>query len=90
VATRRAQTQRPRMSSNRAANDRSMYKLITFGVAAIPVILFLRSLFRGQLNKSQTFSDFKKHMDYVVSAILFFIGCGIVYAVAELIWTGRP
>ena len=64
-----------------------MYKLITLAVVAIPFVLFLRSLFRGQLKKSKPLSDFKKHMDYVVSAILFFIGCGIVYAIAKMIWT---
>ena len=69
------------------ANDLSMYKLITFAVVAIPFILFLRTLFGGRLRKSQVLSNFKKHMDYVVSAILFFIGCGIVYAIVKVIWT---
>lgn len=64
-----------------------MYKLITFAVAAIPFVLLLRTLVRGRFKKSQPLADFKKHMDYVVSAILFFIGCGIVYAIVNLIWT---
>ena len=63
-----------------------MYKLITFAVAAIPLVLFLRTLFRGQFKKSEAFAEFKKQMDYVVSAILFLIGCGIVYAIVNLIW----
>jgi hypothetical protein len=67
-----------------------MYKLITVAIVAIPFVLFLRTLLRGQLKKSQQFSDFKKHMDYVVSAILLFIGCGVVYAIAKLIWTWGP
>ena len=67
-----------------------MYKLITFAVVAIPFVLFLRTLFRGRLKKSQPLSDFKRHMDYVVSAILVFIGCGIAYAVAKLIWAWVP
>jgi hypothetical protein len=71
-------------------NDPSMYKLITFAVVAIPFVLFLRTLFRGRMKKSQRLADFKKHMDYIVVAILFFIGCGIVYAIAKLIWTWRP
>jgi hypothetical protein len=29
-------------------------------------------------------SDLKKHIDYLVWAILFVIGCGIVYAVGQL------
>ena len=63
-----------------------MYKLITFAIAAIPIVLLLRNLSRGRLKKSQPLADFKKHMDYVVSAILFFIGCGLVYAIVNLIW----
>jgi hypothetical protein len=67
-----------------------MFKLIGFIVAAIPVILFLRTLFTGIMGKSikrsQAFTDFKKQVDYVVWAILFMIGCGMVYSVGKLIY----
>lgn len=63
-----------------------MYKLIAFVVAAIPVVLFLKSIFGGTLKRSQAFADFKKQVDYAVGAILFFIGCGVVYAIAKLIY----
>ncbi len=67
-----------------------MFKLIGFIIAAIPVILFLRTLFTGVLGKSvkrsQAFADFKKQVDYVVWAILFMIGCGLVYSVGKLIY----
>jgi hypothetical protein len=63
-----------------------MYKLITFAVAAIPVVLFLRTLFGGKFKKSQSLADLKKHIDYVVSAILVCIGCAVAYAVVKLIW----
>ena len=67
-----------------------MFKLIGLIVAAIPVILFLRTLFTGIMGKSikrsQAFTDFKKQVDYVVWAILFMIGCGMVYSVGKLIY----
>ena len=37
-----------------------MFKLIGLIVAAIPVILFLKALLRGQLKKSQAFADFRE------------------------------
>ena len=43
-----------------------MYKLITIILAAIPVILFLRTIFMGQLKRSQAVSDFRKQIDYLV------------------------
>lgn len=52
-----------------------MYKLIGIILAAAPIVLFLRAILKGQLKKrSQGLSDFKKQMDYLVWAILFFIG----------------
>ena len=62
-----------------------MYKLISIILAAIPVILFLRSTFIGQLKRSQAVSDFRKQMDYLVWIILILIGCGLVYSVGKLI-----
>ncbi len=62
-----------------------MYKLIAFVVAAIPVILFLKSIFGGTLKRSQAVADFKKQVDYAVWLILFFIGCGVVYTIGKLI-----
>ena len=67
-----------------------MFKLIGLIVAAIPVILFLRTLYTGfvgkSLKRSQAFADFKKQVDYTVWAILFMIGCGGVYSVGKLIY----
>lgn len=62
-----------------------MYKLITIIMAAIPIILLLRTLFGGRSKKrSQSMSDFKKQVDYLVWAMLFLIGCGLVYSLAKL------
>ena len=62
-----------------------MYKLISIILAAIPVILFLRSIFVGQLKRSQAVSDFRKQVDYLVWIILILIGCGLVYSLGKLI-----
>jgi len=64
-----------------------MYKLIALIVAAIPFILLLRGLFtRRSKRTSQAVSEFKKNIDYLVWAILFFIGCAMVYAIGKLIY----
>ena len=65
-----------------------MYKLIVFLVAAIPVVLFLRTIFFGRRSTvvKGAMSDFSRHIDYLVWAILFVIGCGIVYSIAKIIF----
>ena len=64
-----------------------MFKLIGVILAAAPIVLFLRAIFKGRLKKrSQPLSEFKKQMDYLVWVILFFIGCGVVYAIGKLIY----
>ena len=62
-----------------------MYKLISIILAAIPVILFLRTIFIGQLKRSRAVSDFRKQIDYLVWIILILIGCGLVYSLGKLI-----
>jgi hypothetical protein len=64
-----------------------VYKLIGIILAAAPIVLFLRAIFKGRLKKrSQGLSDFKKQIDYLVWAILFFIGCAVVYSIGKLIY----
>jgi len=62
-----------------------MYKLISIILAAVPIILFLRTILKGQLKRSQAMSDFRKQVDYVVWIILILIGCGLVYSIGKLI-----
>jgi hypothetical protein len=62
-----------------------MYKLISIILAAIPVILFLRTIFIGQVKRSQAVSDFRKQIDCLVWIILILIGCGLVYSLGKLI-----
>ena len=62
-----------------------MYKLITILVAAIPIIVFLKTVFgRSQVVK-QASAEFRKQIDYLVWVILLVIGCVFVYLVANLI-----
>jgi ABC-type phosphate/phosphonate transport system permease subunit len=66
-----------------------MLKLIAIILAALPVVLFLRSLFKGPLRRSpavsRAVSDFKRHIDYLVWAIFVVMACGVVYSIAKLI-----
>jgi len=64
-----------------------MYKLIVILVAAIPIVLFLRTVFLRRSKVVQgAMADLKKHIDYLVWAILIVIGCAVVYAVGKLIY----
>jgi len=64
-----------------------VYKLITILAAAIPIILFLRTIFSGQSKAmKRAASDFRKQIDYLVWMILVAIACGIVYSVGKLIY----
>jgi hypothetical protein len=66
-----------------------MYKLIAILVAAMPVILFLRSvLFQRSKVMQQASANFRKQVDYLVWAIFFLVGCAIVYSVIKLIYAG--
>jgi len=65
-----------------------VYKLITILVAAIPIILFLRTIFFGRSKAMKlAVSDLRKQIDYLVWVILLAIGCGIVYSVGKLIYS---
>ena len=66
-----------------------MLKLIGLLIAAMPVILFVRSMFMGSKKRSQAFDNFKKQVDYAVWAILFMIGCGVVFSLGKLIYDMR-
>jgi hypothetical protein len=63
-----------------------MYKLTVIILAAIPIVLFLRSIFTGQAKKrSQAVSNFKKQVDYLILAMLLLIGFGLIYSVGKLV-----
>jgi uncharacterized membrane protein YdjX (TVP38/TMEM64 family) len=63
-----------------------MYKLIGIILAAIPIFLFLRTIFTTQSKKrSQAVSNFRRQVDYLVWAILFLVACEVIYLVGTLI-----
>jgi predicted permease len=62
-----------------------MSKLIAILVAVIPIILFLKNIFGRSQAMKRASSELRRQIDYMVWAILFFILCGIVYSVVNLI-----
>ena len=64
-----------------------MYKLIAIVVAAIPVILFLKTLVFGKSKvMQQASSSFRKQVGYVAWGMVFLVGCAFLYSVAKLIY----
>ena len=63
-----------------------MYKLITILAAAIPIILFLRTITFGKSKVlREATSEFRRQVDYLVWGFVFLIGCALVYSVGTLI-----
>jgi len=63
-----------------------MVKLITILAAAIPIILFVKTVFLGKSKvMREASSAFRKQVDYLVWAILFLVGCALVYSIGTLI-----
>jgi phosphate/sulfate permease len=65
-----------------------IFKIIAFVVAAIPIFLFVRSIFfRRPTQINEGFKEFKKQSDIAVSIFLFLIGCVVLFAAGKLVWT---
>lgn len=65
-----------------------MVKLITFLAAAIPIILFLKTVLFGKSKVMREASAaFRKQVDYLVWGILFLVGCALTYTVGTLIYS---
>ncbi|MCX7310927.1 MAG: hypothetical protein NTV56_04210 [Alphaproteobacteria bacterium] len=65
-----------------------MVKLITILAAAIPIILFLKTMFFGKSKVMQEASaTLRKQVDYLVWGILALVGCALVYSVGSLIYS---
>ena len=63
-----------------------MYKLITILVAAIPIILFLKTMFFGKSKVMREASAaFRKQVDYLAWGILAVVGCALVFSIGSLI-----
>jgi hypothetical protein len=64
-----------------------IFKIIGLVVAAIPIFLFVRSIFFRQPTRlKEGFKEFKKQSDLAVSIFLFLIGCIVLFAAGKLVW----
>jgi hypothetical protein len=65
-----------------------LLKIVAFVVAAIPIFLFVRSVFfRRTTRINDGLKEFKKQANLAVSIFLFLIGCVVVFAAGKLAWT---
>jgi len=65
-----------------------LLKIIGFIAAAIPIFLFLRSIFSRRTTRiNESFREFKKQANLAVSIFLFLIMCIVAFAAAKLAWT---
>ena len=65
-----------------------MYKLIAILVAAMPVILFLRTVFFQRSKVIQEASSaFRKQVDYLVWMILSLVALALIYSIGTLIYS---
>ena len=63
-----------------------MYKLIAILIAAMPVILFLRTVFfRKSKVLQEASSAFRKQVDYLVWMILSLVAIALLYSIGTLI-----
>jgi hypothetical protein len=64
-----------------------IFKILAFVAAAIPIFLFVRSIFfRRPTRPNERFKEFKKQSDLAVSIFLLLIGCVVIFAVGRLVW----
>ena len=65
-----------------------IFKIIAFLAAAIPMFLFVRSVFfRRTTRVNEGVKEFKKQANLAVSIFLFLIDCVVAVAAGKLIWT---
>ena len=66
-----------------------IFKIIAFIAAAIPIFLFVRSIFFRRTTRINEglFREFKKQANLAVSIFLFLIVCIVVFAAGKLAWT---
>jgi NADH:ubiquinone oxidoreductase subunit 6 (subunit J) len=65
-----------------------LLKIIAFLSAAIPLFLFVRSMFvRRPTRVSEGWKAFKKQIDLAVWIFLGLVGCLVAFAAGKLAWT---
>ncbi|HKF11342.1 MAG TPA: ABC transporter substrate binding protein [Xanthobacteraceae bacterium] len=64
-----------------------IFKIIAFVTAAVPIFLFVRSMFfRRPARTNEGFKEFKKQSDLAVSIFLLLIGCVVLFTAGKLVW----
>jgi anaerobic C4-dicarboxylate transporter len=64
-----------------------IFKIIAL-LAAVPIFLFVRSVFfRRTTRVNEGLREFKKQANLAVSIFLFLIVCVVVFAAGKLAWT---
>jgi anaerobic C4-dicarboxylate transporter len=65
-----------------------IFKIMAFLAAAIPLFLFVRSMFfRRSTRLNEGLKEFKKQANLAVWIFLFLIACVVVFAAGKLAWT---
>jgi NADH:ubiquinone oxidoreductase subunit 6 (subunit J) len=65
-----------------------LFKIIVFIAAAIPIVLFVRTmLFRRPTRVSASFQEFKKQANLAVTIFLVLIACVVAAGMGKLAWT---
>ena len=65
-----------------------IFKIIAFVAVAIPIFLFVRSVFfRRTTRINEGLKEFKKQANLAVSIFLLLVGCVVVFAAGKLVWT---
>ena len=65
-----------------------LLKLVALAVAAIPVLLFVRTvLLRRPTRTSRNFREFKRQVDVIVWLFIALIGTVAAFTVARMAWT---
>jgi anaerobic C4-dicarboxylate transporter len=65
-----------------------IFKIVAFVAAAIPIFLFVRSVFfRRTIRINEGLKEFKKQANLAVSIFLFLVVCVVAFAAAKLAWT---
>jgi len=63
-----------------------LFKIFAF-MAAVPLILFLQSIFfRRPTRLGARMKEFKKDIDFAVSVFLVLTGCVVAFALGNLAW----
>ena len=69
------------------AQGAPMYKLIIILAAAMPVLLFVKTVFFGKSKvMREASSAFRRQVDYLVWGILFLVACALLYSLGAMIY----